>query len=191
MGKEMRDMIKKENKLCFQHRMERKTEKSFQLSAGRQRLLAETIRELKQEGRLDEEKLAMQHGTTSIYRHSLNVAYTSLWMMERWQIRLEPKSLVRGALLHDYFLYDWHVKDESHKWHGFIHAGFALKNASRDFELNLVEQNMISAHMFPLGMKIPRYRESLILCAADKICAAEETTRGYWRKLRKFGMRLV
>ena len=50
----------------------------------------------------------MQHGTTSIYRHSLNVAYTSLWMMERWQIRLEPKSLVRGALLHDYFLYDWH-----------------------------------------------------------------------------------
>ena len=26
MGKEMRDMIKKENKLCFQHRMERKTE---------------------------------------------------------------------------------------------------------------------------------------------------------------------
>lgn len=61
MGKEMRDMIKKENKLCFKHRMERKTEKSFQLSAGRQRLLAETIRELKQEGRLDEEKLAMQH----------------------------------------------------------------------------------------------------------------------------------
>ena len=117
----MRDMIKKENKLCFQHRMERKTEKSFQLSAGRQRLLAETIRELKQEGRLDEEKLAMQHGTTSIYRHSLNVAYTSLWMMERWQIRLEPKSLVRGALLHDYFLYDWHQKDSAHRLHGFRH----------------------------------------------------------------------
>ena len=52
MGKEMRDMIKKENKLCFQHRMERKTEKSFQLSAGRQWLLAETIRELYGEGQL-------------------------------------------------------------------------------------------------------------------------------------------
>ena len=75
----------------------------FSVVGGQQRLLAETIRELKQEGRLDEEKLAMQHGTTSIYRHSLNVAYTSLLMMERWQIRLEPKSLVRGALLHDYF----------------------------------------------------------------------------------------
>ena len=88
MGKEMRDMIKKENKLCFQHRMERKTEKSFQLSAGRQRLLAETIRELKQEGRLDEEKLAMQHGTTSIYRHSLNVAYTRLWTVSYTHLTL-------------------------------------------------------------------------------------------------------
>ena len=99
----MRDMIKKENKLCVSASYGTEDREIFQLSAGRQRLLAETIRELKQEGRLDEEKLAMQHGTTSIYRHSLNVAYTSLWMMERWQIRLEPKSLVRGALLHDYF----------------------------------------------------------------------------------------
>ena len=174
MGKEMRDMIKKENKLCFQHRMERKTEKSFQLSAGRQRLLAETIRELKQEGRLDEEKLAMQHGTTSIYRHSLNVAYTSLWMMERWQIRLEPKSLVRGALLHDYFLYDWHMPNSAQKWHGFRHARIALQNAARDFDLNKIEIDIIRKHMFPLNLRIPRYRESFIVCLADKICAIRE-----------------
>ena len=177
MGKEMRDMIKKENKLCFRHRMERKTEKSFQLSAGRQRLLAETIRELKQEGRLDEEKLAMQHGTTSIYRHSLNVAYTSLWMMERWQIRLEPKSLVRGALLHDYFLYDWHEKDGGHRLHGFFHAERALHNARRDFNLNFIERDIIRKHMFPLNITPPKFRESWIVTWADKLCAAEETTR--------------
>ena len=47
----MRDMKKKKNNLCFQHRMEGKREKSFQLRAGRQGLLAETIREMKQEGR--------------------------------------------------------------------------------------------------------------------------------------------
>ena len=182
----MRDMIKKENKLCFQHRMERKTEKSFQLSAGRQRLLAETIRELKQEGRLDEEKLAMQHGTTSIYRHSLNVAYTSLWMMERWQIRLEPKSLVRGALLHDYFLYDWHDGDKSHRLHGFRHARFAFNNAKRDFELGEVEKNMILSHMFPLGIVLPRFRESVILCVADKICATAETSVGCFAKFIMF-----
>ena len=100
----MRDMIKKENKLCFQHRMERKTEKSFQLSAGRQRLLAEMIRELNQEGRLDEEKLAMQHGTTSIYRHSLNVAYTSLWMMERWQMLGTKITCERGIAARLFFV---------------------------------------------------------------------------------------
>ena len=171
----MRDMIKKENKLCFQHRMERKTEKSFQLSAGRQRLLAETIRELKQEGRLDEEKLAMQHGTTSIYRHSFNVAYTSLWMMERWQIRLEPKSLVRGALLHDYFLYDWHEKNAGHRFHGFIHAGRALQNAKNDFELTRREENIISRHMFPLNIVPPMCKEAWLVCLADKICASKET----------------
>lgn len=175
MGKEMRDMIKKENKLCFQHRMERKTEKSFQLSAGRQWLLAETIRELKQEGRLDEEKLAMQHGTTSIYRHSLNVAYTSLWMMERWQIRLEPKSLVRGALLHDYFLYDWHEKDGGHRLHGFRHPAFALYNASKDFSLNRKERNIIARHMFPLTVLPPRCLEAWIVCFVDKYCAFSET----------------
>ena len=175
MGKEMRDMIKKENKLCFQHRMERKTEKSFQLSAGRQRLLAETIRELKQEGRLDEEKLAMQHGTTSIYRHSLNVAYTSLWMMERWQIRLEPKSLVKGALLHDYFLYDWHQKDPSHRLHGFRHPKTALGNAQRDYHLNWKEKNIIARHMFPLIPVPPQCREAWIVCLADKWCALGET----------------
>lgn len=171
----MRDMIKKENKLCFQHRMERKTEKSFQLSAGRQWLLAETIRELKQEGRLDEEKLAMQHGTTSIYRHSLNVAYTSLWMMERWQIRLEPKSLVRGALLHDYFLYDWHEKDGGHRLHGFRHPAFALYNASKDFSLNRKERNIIARHMFPLTVLPPRCLEAWIVCFVDKYCAFSET----------------
>lgn len=173
----MRDMIKKENKLCFQHRMERKTEKSFQLSAGRQRLLAETIRELKQEGRLDEEKLAMQHGTTSIYRHSLNVAYTSLWMMERWQIRLEPKSLVRGALLHDYFLYDWHDGRKERHIHGFTHPGAALKNAMEDFELSDLECDIIRKHMFPLTLVPPKFRESVIVCIVDKYCSLYETLK--------------
>ena len=91
----MRDMIKKENKLCFQHRMERKTEKSFQLSAGRQRLLAETIRELKQEGRLDEEKLAMQHGTTSIYLHGFRHPKTALGNAQRdYYLNWKEKNII-------------------------------------------------------------------------------------------------
>ena len=93
----------------------------------------------------------MQHGTTSIYRHSLNVAYTSLWMMERWQIRLEPKSLVRGALLHDYFLYDWHQKDSSHRLHGFRHpnANITLPLYAKAMSLPLDEVIRMVASVNP------------------------------------------
>jgi len=34
---------------------------------------------------------------------------------------------------------------------------------------------MIYCHMFPLNIRIPRYKESIILCVADKICAIKET----------------
>ena len=36
---------------------------------------------------------------------------------------------------------------------------------------------MIRAHMFPLVPVVPRYRESLVLCVADKLCAVRETFR--------------
>ena len=81
------------------------------LSSRLQRLLADTIRELAMQGRFYEEKEAMQHGSTTIYRHSVHVAYVSLFLMEKWQFPMDEASLVKGALLHDYFLYDWHEND--------------------------------------------------------------------------------
>ena len=52
-----------------------------------------------------------------------------------------------------------------------------MKNARRDFELNEIEQDMIRKHMFPLNPVPPKYRESWILCMADKICASKETVK--------------
>ena len=57
-----------------------------------------------------------------------------------------------------------------------------MANAQRDFGLNHIEKNMILAHMFPLNLTLPRYRESVLLCTADKICAARETWQGVFRK---------
>jgi uncharacterized protein len=71
-------------------------------------------------------------------------------------------------------LYDWHVADKSHRFHGFIHAKCALKNAEQDFSLNPVERDIILKHMFPLNFRLPRYRESIIVTIADKICATRE-----------------
>lgn len=121
------------------------------------------------------EKGFLQHGTVTVYRHSLSVACLSLYLCRRFEISVDERALVRGALLHDYFLYDWHVPDPSHRWHGVRHAYFALQNATRDFQLGPVERDIIRKHMFPLNLALPRYRESVVVSLADKLCALWET----------------
>ena len=123
------------------------------------------------------QKEYMQHGKTSVLEHELNVTLYALKLANTLRVSVDEKSLIRGSLLHDYFLYDWHIYDASHKLHGFSHAGVALANASNDFELNDIEKNMIYCHMFPLNLRIPKYKESILLCLADKIVATKETIR--------------
>ena len=132
-----------------------------------------------------------QHGMTSIFSHSVNVACVSVWLAARLHLRVDERAMIRGALLHDYFLYDWHVSAKEHRWHGFRHAGTALANASRDFELGDVERDVIRKHMFPLNPALPRYRETVIVTLADKVCAVQEfmvsqkeTVRTVWQALR-------
>lgn len=136
---------------------------------------------------LDSDKMAseknfMQHGTTSCYEHSIMVACMSVTLARRFRISVDERSMVRGALLHDYFLYDWHVPDKSHRLHGFTHPFAALKNAERDFELNAMERDIIVKHMFPLNPFLPKYKESVLVCLADKMCALKETFAFMGRK---------
>ena len=124
------------------------------------------------------EKTFFQHGNVTVYEHSVAVALMCLALARLLPGKTDTRSLVRGALLHDYFLYDWHIPVKGRPLHGFWHARWALANAQRDFPLNRVERNMILSHMFPLNLVLPKYRESVLLCTADKICAARETIRG-------------
>lgn len=118
------------------------------------------------------EKNFVQHGNFSCYDHSVNVAEKSIEIAKMIPLRIDEKSLVRGALLHDYFLYDWHTGGD--KLHGLHHAARALENAEKDFDLGDIERDIIKRHMFPLNIRPPKYRESWIVCLADKICAANE-----------------
>ena len=126
--------------------------------------------------KFEREKDYIQHGDTSTYTHSLCVTYISVWMAMRSRHNIDIKSVIRGALLHDYFLYDWHEKNKYHNLHGFTHARKALQNARRDFKLNKKETEIIYCHMFPLNItRVPILREARIVCIADKICAGCET----------------
>lgn len=127
---------------------------------------------LNSDGMLSERKY-IQHGNVSCYEHSIGVAEKSIEIAQFFSIPIDERSLVRGALLHDYFLYDWHRHE--HRLHGFFHAKRAFMNAKSDFNLNKIEIDIIKRHMFPLNICPPIYRESWIVCMADKICAFEET----------------
>ena len=113
-----------------------------------------------------------------MYAHVVSVASASVRaadVLRRVGVSVDRASLVRGALLHDYFLYDWHDPDPSHNLHGFKHPYFALQRANEDFDLTARERNIIVRHMFPLVPVPPTCREAWIVCLADKYCALAET----------------
>lgn len=151
-------------------------------SAERKRLIAGMIRELKKTGRMESSRKYIQHGNTSVYEHSIRVAYYSLVLAELLHLQEHREELLRGALLHDYFLYDWHERDRSHNLHGFRHPFTALRNADRDFLLSEREKNIILRHMFPLIPIPPVCLEGWIVCMVDKGCSIYEIVRSQNRQ---------
>lgn len=143
-----------------------------------EKLIENEIKYLLANSRFIETKLYIQHGSTTVFNHCINVACMSLYIadfMKKKNIRVNRKSLVRGALLHDYFLYDWHIPDKTHRLHGFTHPAKALENAKKDLMLNAIEKDIILRHMFPLTILPPMKRESWIVTLSDKICSFMET----------------
>lgn len=127
--------------------------------------------------RMLQERKFVQHGRVSTYAHSIRVACLSLWLAHHLRVlhMINRRSLVRAALLHDYFLYDWHHWDYgTHRLHGFTHGKTALMNAVRDFSLTRREADAIAHHMTPMTLP-PRTLEGALVSLADKISALGET----------------
>lgn len=121
----------------------------------------------------------IQHGTMPVHRHCLDVARQSIAISKFFRIPCSERELIRGALLHDYFLYDWHDKTRENyqMLHGFYHPGIALKNASREYNLTSREKDIIKKHMWPLTVVPPLCREAWIVTTADKYCSLLETLK--------------
>ena len=148
----------------------------------------ESVKQARVKSRIDMTLHYIQHGDTSCLLHMIAVAYYSAKIADMLRLdKRKRKSLIIGALLHDYFLYDWHKERKGKHIHGFTHPAEALKNASEDFELNAVEADIIRKHMFPLTVIPPRYIESWIVCFVDKACSLYETfATGTYPEFRKF-----
>lgn len=118
----------------------------------------------------------VQHGRITTYDHCLRVALLSYWLNRRFGLGADEESLVRGAFLHDFYLYDWHHCSDREGLHGFRHPAVALQNAEREYPLNEKERNIIRSHMWPLTLfHAPCCREAALVCLADKCCSLRET----------------
>lgn len=131
----------------------------------------------------------IQHGNTTCLLHSIAVSYYSYRLCKFLKLNIHEKELIRGALLHDYFLYDWHSKYKPTKnvgLHGRIHPKIALYNAKKDFNINELESDIIEQHMFPLTFTPPKYKESAIVCLVDKFCSVYEVfSKNAYSKITK------
>lgn len=126
-------------------------------------------------------KKYVHHGNVSAYTHSVSVAY----LCYKYHIAKNPKydikEFVRGALLHDYYLYDWHNTGEGHRLHGFRHPFFAYKNAKRDFVVTPLMKDIITHHMFPLTVIPPKSKAAWKVSYFDKVA----TIRDYKNKKKR------
>ncbi len=122
--------------------------------------------------------LFKQHYNTSCFEHCLNVSYYSYLICKK--LKLDHTAAARSGMLHDLFLYDWRTKLENRKgFHAFTHPKVALSNAKLHFELNKKEQDIILKHMWPVTIKLPKYKETYIITIIDKYCAIKESLDYY------------
>ncbi len=126
---------------------------------------------------VQEMRIYPHHGQVSCFDHSFNVSYSS-FILSR-MLGLDYYSAARGALLHDFFLYDWHKERKSEQLHGFAHPRIALDNAESMFKLNYIEKDIILKHMFPITWPPPIYRESWLVSVLDTCCTIAEVI-GSW-----------
>lgn len=132
----------------------------------------------------------IQHGDTSTLDHCVKVSYRSYKIAKLF--KMDYKSAARAGLLHDMFLYDWHLTPKGtplFKKHGFTHPRKALDNAEAHFDLNDKEKDIILKHMWPLTLRsIPKYKESFLVSLMDKYSSCGETISPFFKKI---GSRLL
>lgn len=125
----------------------------------------------------EREKEFIQHGATTVWEHSVSVANACARVAHALPLHLEVKPLLRAALLHDYFLYDWHDRASAMPRHATHHGRYARANAERDFAITEHEGDIIQSHMFPLE-GFPASREAWLLALADKGISLAEALAG-------------
>ncbi len=119
-----------------------------------------------------EMKKYRQHFDVDCFSHCYDVSYCCYAITKK--LGLDYKAAARAGMLHDFFLYDWRVKNDYKGLHAFTHGKIACENSLKLFNLTKKEQDMIIKHMWPVTIVPPKSIEGFILTLADKYCASKE-----------------
>ena len=114
------------------------------------------------------------HRGSNCYIHSFKVAKLAIKRALRHK-KGNLYTILVGAILHDYYLYDWRKDRSKMRHHMSNHPYVAAKNAERDFEIHESIKKVIHSHMWPVNITdFPKTKEARIISNADKTIYLKE-----------------
>lgn len=145
----------------------------------------ELVEDLINNAKVKEMQKYRQHYDINTFEHCMNVSYISYKICKKFG--WDYKSMARAAMLHDLFLYDWRNSKKELKldgYHAFVHPKIALENASKLYDLNEKEKDIIVKHMWPVTIALPKYKETYVITLVDKYSALQESMQYYANKIQ-------
>ncbi len=118
-------------------------------------------------------KSVQHHYVTNRYDHNLSVAY-KVYKLTKF-LNLDYVNITRAAVMHDFYFDDDFTSSRKSL---FNHPKKSLQNAKKITTLNVVQENIIISHMFPIGGKPPKYKESIIVDFLDDVVSIKEISLG-------------
>ena len=118
-------------------------------------------------------KISMHRGS-NCYIHSFKVAKLAIKRALRHK-KGNLQIILVGAILHDYYLYDWRTDKSKMRHHMSSHPYAAAENAERDFGIHEPVKKVIQSHMWPVNFSdFPKTKEARIISNADKAIYIKE-----------------
>lgn len=119
------------------------------------------------------------HHNSNRFNHSVDVSYKTYKICKKF--RLDYESATKAALLHDFF-FDNEFSTKKERM--LKHPSKALCNAKKITNLTEKEENIITSHMYPIGGKLPRSIESVIVDIVDDYVSLKEKLGGDYQSLK-------
>ena len=91
------------------------------------------MKELQADEHVQQMKKYRQHGRITTYDHCADVARLCWKINNKLHLHADRATLVKGAMLHDFYLYDWHSEDNGeHHWDLQSHVAAELDACSEE-----------------------------------------------------------